>query len=269
MNRHSVFKFSAVGVGVAAIMSGCAAKTDVATQASTAAIVNANRINLCPPAKAEYDPGFDRRLDRRSLEELTALADQGNPDAMVLLGLRFLPSSERTSADGAARPPADMARALKLFRAAAKKRHGHAEFLVGVAFISGEGAAKDEKEAFEWFKRAAAHGSTLGQFWTGELIAKGRAGMTEDWKSALPYLAKAAEGGSADAYVELGYAYGSGLGGLDQDYRKAGFCYRQGAKLNSQIAQFGLLALIDEGHVAWMEGDPGAPPGRTPITPDK
>ncbi len=269
MKRRSVFKCSAIGIGLAVTLSACALQTDVATSANTAAIVLTNGVNLCPPAKAEYPAVIDWDLDRRSLDELSALADQGDANAMVMLGLRYLPSNAGTSADGAARPATDVAKALGLFRAAAKKRHGHAEFLVGVAFMSGEGAAKDEKMALEWFTRAAADGSTLGQFWTGEMIAKGRAGMAEDWKSALPYFAKAAAGGLADAYVELGYAYVSGLGGLDLDYQKAGFCYRQGARLKSQVAQFGVLNLIYEGHIAWQEGDPGAPPGRTPITPGK
>ncbi len=228
--------------------------------------------NLCPLLKESYPQTVNDALAKLSFMDLTALADKGNTDAMVLLALRYTPAER--SADGAdtqSRPPIDMDKAMALFRAAADKGHGYGEFYIGVAYMSGVGVAKDEAQAAQWFLRGAKHGAHAAQYWFGEMTAKGRGGLTADWQAAKPYFASAAEGGAPDAYVELGYMYYRGLGGLTQDSHKAAFCYRQGIKLHSQIAQVSLAGLINEGSVPWEPGDPdlAAPPAAPQSNPGK
>ena len=210
--------------------------------------------NVCPATKTSYPPLYDAALDTLSLDDLTKRANAGNADALMLLGLNYTPSPDH---DAATALPVDMEMALALFRKAAKKRHGHAEFLIGVAYMGGAGVDKNEKEAWQWFKRAANHGSAAGQFWVGEMLAKGRAGPG-DWKGAQPYFIKAAEGGAPDAFVELGYMYSSGIT-MPVDFEKAAFCYRQ-AMNKSSIASYNLRSLIDRRFVTWQQGDPGVPP---------
>lgn len=213
--------------------------------------------SLCPLLNASYPRTVNDALVKLNLTDLTALADKGNTDAMVLLALRYTPAERSNDdADTQSRPQVDMDKAMALFQAAADKGHGYGEFYVGVAYMSGVGVAKDEAQAAQWFLRGAKHGAHAAQYWFGEMTAKGRGGLTVDWQAAKPYFASAAEGGAPDAYVELGYMYYKGLGGLERDAHKAAFCYRQGIKLHSQIAQVSLAGLINEGSVAWEPGDP-------------
>lgn len=210
--------------------------------------------NLCPTGKPVYKPRIDETFDRLTIDELKVRADAGQTDAMVALGLRYVSGGENEDRTGL--PPADAAKGVSLFKAAAEKGDGEAAFLMGVAHLSGAGAIKDETEAMTWFIRGAKHGNVPSQFWVGQMTAKGR-GVTADWKAALPYFQKAAEGGWSLAFVELGFAYETG-NGVKRDYRKAAFCYRQ--KLDAQIAQYNLRKLIDDGHISWQPGDPGVAP---------
>lgn len=277
MKNSKAILWSLLGVSFSGALSACTNRMSELSPGQPSELRTRVAANHCPPAKAEYKTYFNEDLHRRSLKELDALAAEGNTDAMVALGMRYTPGYKRPAnlagdAPGGPEehvpPQADVDKAVALFGAAAEKQNRQAEYLLGVAYINGLGAPKDEAKALDWFRRAAAHGNPLGEFWTGEMIAKGRGGAAEDWKAAIPFFAKAADGGSADAFVELGYAYYFGLGGLDKDYQKSGFCARQGVKLKSQIAQFSLLGLLQEGVIAREEGDPVIRPA-PPAVPDK
>lgn len=211
--------------------------------------------NLCSPRKKSYPSPFNPKLDKLDIAALSKLVDKGDADAMVLLGLKYAPSPERTAES----PPVDTTMALSLFERAAAKGHGFGEYLVGVAHMAGAGVPKDDAKALEWFRRSAKRGTPIGAFWVGELTAKGRAGLMSDWKAALPHFVRAAEGGVSEAYVELGFAYSNGVGGLAMSREKAAYCFRQGM-VNSIIAQYNLRLLIDQGHITWQPGDPGVAP---------
>jgi TPR repeat protein len=219
-----------------------------------AAAVKSATDKVCPARKDSYPANYNPAFDNLGIGELTKLADKGNADAMVLLGLMHTPSPERTEAY----PPVDLGKALALFERAAKKGHGFGAYLVGVAHMSGTGVPKDDKKALDWFRHSADRGSPVGHFWLAEMIAKGR-GLKADWKKALPHFTRAAEGGVFDAYTELGYAYDTGQGGLAQSHESAAYCFRQGAP-NSVTSQYNLRLLIDQGHVLWQPGDPGVAP---------
>ena len=214
--------------------------------------------NFCPSLKASYPKTVNDSLADLSFEKLDALAAHGNTDAMVLVGLKYAGADQ--SSDDHTAPPVDMDKAMTFFRTAADKKNGYAEYYVGVAYISGLGVPKDEVQAVKWFLRGAQHGAKIAEYWLGKMTAAGRGGLGPDWRAAVPHYRKAAEGGSPDAYVELGNIYAYGQDGLDKDYDKAGFCFRQGARLKSQIAEFNLIGLIRDGHTEWQLGDPGSPP---------
>jgi TPR repeat protein len=223
--------------------------------------------NVCPPKKPAYKATLDERLDQMDLEGLTVLADQGRAEAMVVLGLRY--TGEKPVGGEGSLPAVEpnLEKAIALFQRAADKGNPEGEYLMGTAYLGGLGVPKDESRALSWFKRAAKHGNVPAQFWTGEMIAKGRGGATADWKAALPYFKKAADGGSADGYFEMGFMYSDGLGGLEQNDEKAAYCYRQSVQLGSQMAQYNLRLLINDGKIAWEPGDPGDP--LTPNTTGK
>jgi TPR repeat protein len=235
------------------------ASTDVATRAATenaGKVSEASDTDACPAAKSVYPDVLSRDLDKSGIEQLTALADGGDAEAMVLLGLRYTPG-DGTAEGTAGAQPTDLKRAKGLFEAAAAKQHGHGAFLLGVMYLSGSGVEKDEAKAAEWFMRGASYGSPLAQFWYGEMTAKGRGGLEENWAKALPYFKGALEGGVPDAFLEIGYMHFEGLGGLTKDDLRAAHCYRQAVKLGSPVAAYNLRYLIDAGHIAWEPGDPG------------
>jgi len=255
----------ALAIGGAAALSpvvaNAAQKSDAKKLAADGSVGN-----LCPAGRPAYKPRINEAFDRLTIEELQARADAGKADAMVALGLRYVPGEQ--GEDRAGLPPVDAVKGVALFKAAAEKGDGEAAFLMGVAHLSGVGAIKDDTEAMTWFIRSATQGNVPAQFWVGQMTAKGR-GVTADWKAALPYFQKAAEGGWILAFSELGYAYETGLG-IEQDYQKAAFCYRQ--QPHAAVAQYNLRKLIDDGHVPWQSGDPGAAPDmskqiRTPAQP--
>ena len=211
--------------------------------------------NLCPARKDAYPANTNPAHEHLSVAALTKLADGGDADAMVLLGLMYAPSPDRDATS----PPIDIDKAIALFERASVKGNGFGAYLMGVAHVGGTGVPQDEKKAFDWFQRSADNGTPLGLYWVGEMMAKGRGGRAADWKMALPYFSRAAAGGVPDAYVELGFAYDQAEGGLTKDREKAAYCFRQ-ATADSVVARFNLRTLIDQGLVTWQPGDPGEAP---------
>ena len=221
------------------------------------------RADTCPLRQSEHQSDVDVRLDNLSTEKLTVLADAGRADAMVLLALRYGPSS--SAADPIANPAPDMDKALALLQRAVDKKNADAEYLMGVVYINGLGVPKDEKKAADWFKRGAQHGNAAAQYWFGEVTAKGRGGIAPDWEAALPYFRRAAVQGVTDAFLEIGYMHSNVYGDSEQAIQKAAFCYRQ-VQTKSPLAQFNLRRLIDDGKIAWEPGDPGAPLEKPPVS---
>lgn len=197
------------------------------------------------PANPQFTSRVDEKLNSLNLEDLTTIADKGNTAAQVLLGLRY--TSGETP---------DLEKAVALFRKAAEKKDADGEYYMGVAYLGGLGVAKDEAQAATWFKRSADRGHAVAQYWFGEMTAKGRGGLTADWKAALPYFEKAARGAVPNAIVEIGIMYAFGHGGLPVDYEKSASCYRVARQLGSALAQYNLGLLVYEDKIKWQPGDP-------------
>ncbi len=259
MNTKNRFLFlTASALGLSAALTACTPPA----QQTAASKQAAGGETLCVTPVSDNKRFLNEDLDALSLEDLTALAGSGDNDALVLLGLRYTASASGNEIEKAVA----YAKAIALFRTAADKGHSHAEYLLGVAYMSGMGVSKDEVQAASWFRQSAAQGNPAAQYWIGEMSAKGRGGITADWKVARPHFKDAAAGGSADAFIELGFMYERGLGDLTQDYEKAAGCYRQGMRMGSQIAQYNLRVLIVEEHIVRQEGDPIIKP-KTPEAP--
>lgn len=202
------------------------------------------RVKQCP-VDADFKSRVDEKLNSLSLEDLTAVADKGNTAAQVLLGLRYTSGENQ-----------DMEKAVALFRAAADKKDSDGEYYVATAYLNGASVPKDEAQAAAWFKRSADRGHPVAQFWFGEMTAKGRGGLTADWKAALPYFEKAARAGVANALVEIGLMYHFGYGGLKVDYEKSAACMRVARGLGSQLAQYNIGRMIYDDRIKWQPGDP-------------
>ncbi len=219
-----------------------------ASEEKTAPIVHAK---YCP-AGANFKSRVDEKLNSLNLEDLTAVADKGNTAAQVLLGLRYTSGENQ-----------NMEKAVALFQAAANKKDSDGEYYMATAYLNGAGVPKDEAQAALWFKRSADRGHPVSQFWFGEMTAKGRGGLTADWKAALPYFEKAARSGMANAFVEIALMYHYGYGGFTIDYEKSATCNRIARGLGSQLAQYNIGRMIYDDKIKWQPGDPkksDAPP---------
>lgn len=119
-------------------------------------------------------------------------AQQGHVDAMFTLALNL---------------PVDHAQHLPLLQAAAQSGHSKAMLCMGLYL---QNHAQHE-QAFEWFKHAKEHGDLRADFMLGMAYLTGN-GVEADSKHAVELLNQAGEAGDIDAYFALYEAYRDGNG---------------------------------------------------------
>jgi len=102
-----------------------------------------------------------------------------------------------------------------------------------------EGGANHEREAMQWFRKAADAGSTAGMLHLGAMY---QLSNPEDDTRAVFWYQKAATGGNPDAMFNLGSMYEHGRG-VDPDLKKAKNLYTQAAALGNTEAKAALANL--------------------------
>ena len=90
---------------------------------------------------------------------------------------------------------------------------------MGQLFEFGFGVAQDDRQALDWYRRAAAHGSAPAQRMVGEFYRKGRA-VAADAAEAARWFRRAADGDDLRAQYQLGQMYFDGTG-VARDYAAA------------------------------------------------
>ena len=106
-----------------------------------------------------------------------AAADQGNTDAQFFLGAIYL------------LPQRDIAEGLKWLRLSADQGMQDAQFLLGMAYLKGQNFTHDPVQAYMWLELAAAQGGEFyqsqrneaGRQMTPDQIAQGKA-LAEAWE---------------------------------------------------------------------------------------
>ena len=93
----------------------------------------------------------------------------------------------------------------------AEQGYANAQYELGLMFVTGRGASKNDAEAIKWFQKAAGQGFVDAQFSLGVMYANGDGVAENDTEAARWYL-KAADQGFRDAQFELGVMYASGVG---------------------------------------------------------
>ena len=81
------------------------------------------------------------------LDELRALAEQGDASVQILLGVMY---------DNGRGVPQDDTEAVRWYRLAANQRHARAQLNLGVKYRNGEGTPQDFVEAHAWANLAAS-----------------------------------------------------------------------------------------------------------------
>ena len=97
----------------------------------------------------------------------------------------------------------------------AAKGDAKAQVYIGVMYYNGQGVKESNKEAFNWFQKAAKQGNAQGQYELAQMYIFGfgvPSNETEPDKKAIDLYTKAANQGHADAQYELGVLYITGKG---------------------------------------------------------
>lgn len=132
----------------------------------------------------------------------------------------------------------DQKNALEWYRKAAEAGDVYGMTCLGYCYHDGTGAAKDEAEAIKWFRKAAVLGETKSMTCLGACYYNGH-GVTKDEMEAVKWLRKAAELGEVEAMTRLGSCYYDGLG-VTKDEVEAVKWLSKAVKLGNATAMFKL-----------------------------
>lgn len=107
------------------------------------------------------EPELAEELEKMTLDELTALAEKNDADALLALGDRYYYGK-----GGAVR---DRTQAFKWYLQAAELDCVASQFNLGHMYRNGTGTKQDMLKSLEWFERAADLGDAESQFMAAEM----------------------------------------------------------------------------------------------------
>ncbi len=162
-------------------------------------------VTLDPPPSADqiavaadlYGPKPDKSL---SIEELTRLADGGNPDAQNDLGAHYGLSDIVKK---------DLDKSFHYYQLAANQNMPVAQANLGYMYYAGEGVPRDVGAAARWMYKAAIQGHFNAQFALGRMYATGE-GVSKNEDTAEKWLLLSAGQGHLDSQIALKYLYEHG-----------------------------------------------------------
>jgi len=140
----------------------------------------------------------------------------------------------------------DDAKAFEYFQKAAAQSEPKAQHNLGLMYLQGRGTEKSEVKGIEWLRKAAAQGSPVSQDALGLALRDGSEEV-RDLKGAANAFRGAAEKGYLDAQVHLGRLYYFGGPGFEKDYDQAAFWLKKAASRNQMWAQNTLGAMYETG----------------------
>ena len=147
-------------------------------------------------AKAEQSASLGR------LDRLSALANEGNPKAEMIVGLKYI------DGDGVG---VDESQAAKWLERAAESGEAVAQYRLGTLYERGRGVPADPALALHWYQLAASAGNRKAMHNLAVAYAQG-SGTPKDFAEAARWFSKAANLGLADSQFNLAVLYERGLG---------------------------------------------------------
>lgn len=140
--------------------------------------------------------------DKRALQKLRTLAEQGDMDAQGHLGALYRRGVS---------VPENIPQAVVWFRKAAEQGSDGAQYNLGEMYKFGEGVSRDVHQAAAWFLKAAEQGYAPAQSELAFLYANGE-GVPKSDTLAAAWYRKAAEEGHEYSQIRLGSMYANGEG---------------------------------------------------------
>ncbi|MDX9974478.1 MAG: tetratricopeptide repeat protein, partial [FCB group bacterium] len=123
--------------------------------------------------------------------------------------------------------PHEQADSIEIHRKSADQGDASAQYLLGNAYLLGEGVPKDEIEAFGWFRKAAIQGDARAQIIVANAYNAGEM-VPVDKVESLKWYRKAADQGDALAQCCVATAYLNG-DGVQRDEVEARKWFRKAA----------------------------------------
>ncbi|HEY1709783.1 MAG TPA: TetR family transcriptional regulator [Rhizomicrobium sp.] len=172
-------------------------------QRATALAANAETIAAVASRATSHPAAAPKQLAVVTpLDELSALAANGNGKAQLLIGLKYLKGE-----DGPKKPE----EAAQWIGRAAQRGEAMAQYWAGYVYQHGIGVSADPDEAMRWYEAAADQGNMKAMYDLGVGYAQGWAGA-RDVPEASRWFARAARLGFVDAQFNLAVLYERGQG---------------------------------------------------------
>ena len=173
----------------------------------------------------------------RALEILQPLAEDGNSQAQITMGLMY------DYGHGVTKDPTE---SIKWYRMAAEQGVPLVQHDLGVKYFQGQGVEQNYLEAAKWWEMSANAGIADSQFNLGLMYYRG-IGIEKDMVKAATLFEQAAAQGHGNAQYSLAVMYAFGQS-KEKDYAKALDWFRKSADQEIAQAQFNLGVFYENGY---------------------
>ena len=179
-----------------------------------------------------------RDASHRSVALVRRLAENGRGWAQFSLAMAYY--------DGIQALPKDLDQAIRWFQKSANQSYALSQFMLGMAYLRGNGVAADQAKGIDWLRKAAIQGHAHAQLVVGTAFFNGN-GVPKDVSQALQWWRKSADQGLAQAQANLGTVHLQGDNGIERDYQIAALWYLKAASQGLAGAQGELGELYEKG----------------------
>jgi len=189
---------------------------------------------------ATYEEGKQAYLSqdyKLALEILKPLAEEGNSQAQITLGLMY---------DYGHGVDKDSAESIKWYRMAAEQGVPLVQHDIGVKYFQGQGVEQNYIEAAKWWEMSANAGIADSQFNLGLMYYRG-IGIPKNYDKAGKLFDAAAEQGHGNAQYSLAVMYAFGQS-KEKNYATALKWFNKSAAQNVAQAQFNLGVFHENGY---------------------
>ena len=180
---------------------------------------------------------YEAKDYKKALEILLPLAEDGNSQAQVTLGIMY------DYGQGVSKDPVE---AMKWYIKAAEQGIPVVQHDVGVKYFQGSGVKQDYLEAAKWWEQSANAGLADSQFNLGLLYYRGL-GLQTDYQKAAELFQKASEQDHPHAQYSLAVMNAFGQG-MEKNYAEALKWFGESAEHGVAQAQYNLGVFYENGY---------------------
>ncbi len=159
-----------------------------------------------------------RQNNSKAVYWLTLAAEQGEPNAQILLGIYYRNLGGRKN----------LTEAVKWFRLAANHKDTYAQYVMGYYYCHGIIVKEDPKRGGKLLQMSAEQGGKFALYELGNCYLNG-VGVEANTLTAIDYFQQAADRGDKSALYRIGEIYEEGIG-VEKDIFQALHWYHEAAK---------------------------------------